>query len=317
MKLAQKLILLVGLLALGLLFWKMDAALVWGMIVSVGWGFPLLLGQEIGAHVFNALGWRFAFGPEHAGLFPLRQLVRCRIIGDGVNYLTPSAQLAGEFARATLLSHSVPVEVRIAGVAVAKFAQGLAQMLFALFGVALFLRGRIPQIAPYEGLIRALAIGAGVVLAALLVLETLRPSPPRGARGAPEREGLWALPGRLKDYLRHHPGRFAFSICFYLLGFAWGALEGWLICRFLGLPVSPGTALAIESLSVVVDGVMFMVPAKAGTQEAGKTAIFALLGLPPATGLAFGVVRHIRELGWSSTGMFLYTRHLRSERKKG
>ncbi|TPW18607.1 MAG: hypothetical protein FD126_3378, partial [Elusimicrobia bacterium] len=64
-------------------------------------------------------------------------------------------------------------------------------------------------------------------------------------------------------------------------------------------------ALTIELLSITIDGIFFMVPAKVGTQEGGKTAIFTALGLPPASGFAFGVVRHIRELAWAALGLYL------------
>ena len=52
-----------------------------------------------------------------------------------------------------------------------------------------------------------------------------------------------------------------------------------LICYFMGLEISPIQALAVETLSNVVDALMFMVPAKVGTQEAGKVAIFKALGM--------------------------------------
>ena len=41
-------------------------------------------------------------------------------MGDGINYLTPSATIAGEFARANLLEASVPMAVRVNGVVAAK-----------------------------------------------------------------------------------------------------------------------------------------------------------------------------------------------------
>jgi hypothetical protein len=65
------------------------------------------------------------------------------------------------------------------------------------------------------------------------------------------------------------------------------------------------TALTIEVLSVTVDGMLFVVPAKIGTQEGGKMAIFTALGLSPSLGFAFGVVRHIRELTWAAFGILL------------
>ena len=56
---------------------------------------------------------------------------------------------------------------------------------------------------------------------------------------------------------------------------------------------------------ITVDGFLFMVPAKIGTQEGGKVVIFAALGLPASLGFAFGVIRHIRELSWAGLGLLL------------
>ena len=69
--------------------------------------------------------------------------------------------------------------------------------------------------------------------------------------------------------------------------------------------------MAIEVLSAAIDSLLFMVPAKVGTQEGGKTAIFATLGLSASAGLAFGIVRHIRELAWAGFGLLLGTAHRR------
>ncbi|MFA5139510.1 MAG: lysylphosphatidylglycerol synthase domain-containing protein [Elusimicrobiota bacterium] len=309
MRLVQAVILVVGLVMLGLLLWKLDAHAVWGLVAQVGWGFVFIIGQEIGAHLLNALGWRFAYSADHAESFRYRDLLKFRVVGDSVNYLTPSAQLAGEFARASLLNPAEPVDVRVSGVVVGKFCQGLSQFLFALTGIGFLLRGRIPWLAPYEPWLRGLVVAAAVVGALMLVYE-LRSERPEPAK-RPEEGGLHHLPRHLIRYIREHPGRLACSVGCYGLGFAWGAFEAYWICRFLGAPVSFATAIAIESLSCVFDAMCFFVPAKMGSQEAGKTAIFALLGLGARTGLAFGVVRHIRELTWAASGMLLYTLHVK------
>jgi hypothetical protein len=305
MRKLQAAILLAGLVMLGLLLWKLDVRAVLGLVSQVGWGFVFIIGQEIGAHLFNALGWRFAYSAEHAGSFRYRDLLKFRVVGDSVNYLTPSAQLAGEFARASLLDPVEPVDVRVSGVVVGKFCQGMAQFLFALTGIGFLLQGRIPWLAPYEPWLRGLVLAAAVVGALMLVYE-LRSDKSGPARQA-EKGGMHHLPRHILRYLREHPGRLACSVGCYGLGFAWGAFEAYWICRFLGAPVSPATAVSIESLSCVFDAICFFVPAKMGSQEAGKTAIFALLGLGARTGLAFGVVRHIRELAWATSGMLLYT----------
>ena len=122
--------------------------------------------------------------------------------------------------------------------------------------------------------------------------------------------------GLLKRYLLRHPGRFLGSIAFFMLGYSWGAAEVWIICHFLGLPIGVETAFSVEFLSNLVDSLAFWVPAKIGTQEAGKTAIFAGLGLPPEMGFTLGLIRHVRELCWAGVGLGLYAAHQRRTASK-
>ena len=75
--------------------------------------------------------------------------------------------------------------------------------------------------------------------------------------------------------------------------------------------LSPEQALAIEVLSNVIDAMMFMVPATIGTQEAGKAAIFAGLGLAPSAGFTLAIIRHARELVWAAAGFALFAAHQR------
>jgi hypothetical protein len=118
----------------------------------------------------------------------------------------------------------------------------------------------------------------------------------------------------LASYLKRHPVRMLGSIAFFMFGYAWGAAEVWLICRFLGFPIGLDTAFSVEFLSNLVDALAFWVPAKLGTQEGGKTAIFAGLGLSPATGFAVGLIRHVREVCWAGLGLGLYAAHQRRVR---
>jgi hypothetical protein len=105
--------------------------------------------------------------------------------------------------------------------------------------------------------------------------------------------------------LRERPSRFATSVGVALLYWQMGALETYLILRFLHAPVAAALAYGIEALAVVIETVLFFVPAKMGTQEGGKTLIFLVAGLDPAKGLALVLIRRIRELAWAAVGLGL------------
>lgn len=311
MKLARtwftRLVLVLGTATFLYLLWSFDPMRVWSRLVGFGWGFALVLPFPVCDHLLNAMGWRLAFPPRSSGGVRFRDLVRGRVAGDGVNYLTPSAQIAGEFVRPGMLDGPLPDEVKATSVLIAKVTQSVGQAFFILSGIGYLLHAHLFDFPGREATIGAFAVG-GILLGIVLGVCLLLIEPPRRvaarfpeavARSAPVR----AL---LKSYLRRHPARLLGSIAFFMLGYTWGAAEAWLICRLLGLPIGPETALSIEFLSNLVDALAFWVPAKIGTQEAGKTAIFKGLGLPPDLGFTLGLIRHVREVCWAGLGLAVY-----------
>jgi hypothetical protein len=113
------------------------------------------------------------------------------------------------------------------------------------------------------------------------------------------------MPGRDLDAALARLGswRAAASLGCFVLAWTAGVAEIYVILRSISAPVDWQTALAIETGSVLIDGIFFFVPAKVGTQEGGKVALFAALGLNPARGLTVGVVRRIRELTYAGLGL--------------
>jgi glycosyltransferase 2 family protein len=297
---------LLGLLGLAILVWRADTHAVRVAVLEVGWGIVLVVGQEVVAHLLNTLGWRFAFAREHVAALPFGELLRLRLAGDAINYLTPSATIAGEYARVAMLGDRLGADVRAASVVVAKSAQTLAQAVFMAAGLSLLGAGFV--IAGPRRSLALWGLGLGLLLAMLLIYGST------AARLGPVRAVLRNAARRLAEFLRDHPGRVMLSTFMFVLAYGWGSFEAYWICRFLGIPVPVFTALAIEVLSVTVDGILFMVPAKIGTQEGGKVAVFAALGLPASLGLAFGLVRHVRELSWAGIGMLLYALTARRRR---
>ncbi|MFA6093529.1 MAG: lysylphosphatidylglycerol synthase transmembrane domain-containing protein [Elusimicrobiota bacterium] len=312
MKIFKAVIFVIGLATLGLLLWKLDAFEVMRLIAKVGWfGFAVILLQEAVPHAFNAMGWRYAVEPKDVRLFRFKDLFLHRIQGDGVNYLTPSATIAGEFTRALLVDNSVPASVRMGSVARAKCTQSLAQIGFCL-SVAAWLYPADGARLPLGVSLRAACLSVlGLMAVAGLFLHAWVRR--RSAREDESVPGHWlkSVPGQVRDFYARYPLRWWISTGFFVLGYAWTLLEIWWICLCLGVRVDARTALLIEALSGIADMAFFMVPAKVGTQEAGKTAIFHILGLGARTGLALGIIRHIRELVWASFGMGLYVVELR------
>ena len=297
------------------LLWTFDPVKVFSDLRGFGWGFAVVLPFQLLDHALNAWGWRLCFSPESARRVGFWDLVKVRIAGDGVNYLTPSGNIAGEFVRPAMLGGDLPMDAKVTSVFTAKAAQAIGQAVFILLGLAYVLLGKVSTFEPAK-----LAWGAAGVLVILFGVSfcvwALAHRPPAWLNERFPKLGAAIAPVRalLVEYLRRHPGRLVGATVLFMLGYAWGALEIWLIAHFMGLGLPLSSCLAIEFLSNLIDAMAFMVPAKIGTQEAGKAAIFAGLGLPPAAGFTLGLIRHVRELLWAGAGLAVYATHERRAR---
>jgi hypothetical protein len=305
------------LLALGActffyLLWTFGPARVWLQLERFGWGFAFVLPFPIFDHLFNAWGWRLAFSSEDARAVPFAWLVRVRVAGDSLNYLTPSANVAGEFVRPAMLGGRVSLDAKVTSVVVAKAAQAVGQGGFILCGMAYLIAGRCYAFHSGQA-VWGSAVVAIVLFLVIFGVSAFAAVPPawleRRAPGFVERSQPVRL--LLRGYLKRHPVRLLASMLCFVLGYLWGAIEIWLIAYLLGFGLAPREAFSIEVLSNLVDTLAFLVPAKIGTQELGKAAIFKGLGLSAELGFTVGLIRHIRELCWAGAGLALYAAFLR------
>src|SRR2546428_13498019 len=126
----HKLLVSLGPHGLVVLLWRIGLNAVQLALFHVGWGMALVLSQEIVAHVLNASGWRFAFTREVAVRFSFGELVRLRVAGDAINYLTPTATIGGAAARTAALSDACGAGARAGAAFIAKTTPTLARAFF-------------------------------------------------------------------------------------------------------------------------------------------------------------------------------------------
>lgn len=314
MRLVERGLFVAGVALFTLLLFRLGPTAVWGDLQMLGWGFALVFAQEAGAFLLNTTGWKFAFPPPRPPV-PFRTLLAGRLAGESINNLTPTATIGGEVVRARMLAGVVEPSIAWASVAVAKLMQTFAQMSFIAIGLIIVL----PHTPLPDGIEYAMLIGLGLIMTGLLTAIVL------------QRRGMFSaltgfaarlrirIPERLHEQvakLDREIGRFyAAPAAFVLsvLGFfgAWcmGIVEVYIVLTWLDAGPSFTRAATIEVLSVAFDALLFFVPAKAGTQEAGKVLIFTVLGLDPTKGLTLGIARRLRELSWSTIGLIVLARH--------
>jgi hypothetical protein len=114
------------------------------------------------------------------------------------------------------------------------------------------------------------------------------------------------LDGRIRNFYRLRPRKFAAATAWCLLGWCGGLLETYLVLRLL-LPGSGwAAAFAIEALAMALNNMLLFIPGRVGSAEGVRVGVFLVLGFPAGPGAAYSLVRRGRELAWVLPGLLAF-----------
>lgn len=302
------------LAGLGFLVWILWAV-GWTAIESnlsvIGPWFVVLVVLYFFAELAFTAGWWVLIDPP---LRPtnFRSLFGVYLAGHTVNYLVPSGNFAGEPVKAHLMRDTMGLSHALASVTVHKHAELLAQWVFLVAGMVLSL-SQFDLSTPVKLAAAALLGGLGVTL--LLMTWALRKGTflpmlnrlarwrPLAARLASYQPVAEALDAKVQTfYSRKRSHLFATSTAWCLVAWCGGLLETYVILRLLSPGAGWMTAVAVETVAMILNSLLVFVPGRVGTAEGVRVGVFILLGLPAAQGVAYGIVRRGRELIWIIPG---------------
>jgi uncharacterized protein (TIRG00374 family) len=299
-----------GVALLAALVAQHDPAVVLASIADLHWRLALILFfPAVLVALFDTLGWRYAFTRE---IVPFRALVASRLAGEAFNMTTPTAAVGGEAVKAWLLRGYAPLDATLASVIVAKTTITLGQGLFFLLGVLVaWETGLAGSTLLYAMLwfliIEAIVLGLFVLVQMRGMLGwTGRLLDRIGIRPAKVQAMFGRVDDSLEQFYRTAPGRLGLSIWFHAIAWALGAVETWLILKFLGSEVSLATATVIEAFGTGIKVATFLVPASLGVLEGGFVATAATFGLSATTAISFSLVRRLREAMWVAIGLVAF-----------
>ncbi len=220
--------------------------------------------------------------------------------------------MGGEPVKVLLLRGRFSATVTTASIMCTMLAESLARCLFIMLGLLLALRSVRLGPLPFDSLAAGFALTAAAV-AAFMVLQI------RGF-GAPAarmfdrlrhlggwvvriEHGLRMVELHLRELYRSRFLDFAASVALNLVALGVGVVQVWLLIGWLGVGRSWPVALAIETLSVLINFVFFFVPGSLGVQEGGKVLIFAALGFPVSAGLTLGIACRLASFSTVAVGL--------------
>jgi uncharacterized protein (TIRG00374 family) len=305
----------------------LDQAL--SLIRQVGWPLLLVLLPTLVAMSLDVTGWRLILRALGTSLrwWPL---LRLRLSVEALVLLVPGGSVAGEAAKAALLTKrtSVSLPTAVASLAVTKaylFAtDGVYLALAAIWAAAdtAHLPGeptRIPAIA--AGVSALVMTGGSGAFLALLRRASLATRLGRTLQRVPiARFRLWVAE-RQRSFQEIDATAGAFFaapaslkvrvLLLFLLEWLVEGAETVLIVRLLGLPLPLGPILALDALGSLLRVVAFFVPAGLGVQDAALILLLRQMGVPDpvAAGAALVLVKRGKELVWIGIGSLLLGAH--------
>ena len=231
---------------------------------------------------FNTVSWRALLAP---GARPSwLTTLRLRWIGESINSLLPVAQIGGDFARARLLALMGVAGADATAALVADISISAAtQVVYTLMGVAALVMltpsgvlGAVRASAIVAAIVMTLATAGGLLAIARIGVSRMVAALPfhgHGRLAVRLRTGAAGLDRAIAQVLKRR-GVLLWAALWHLVGWISQVGETWLILYLLGVPVSFGEALVIESLSASARGVAFAIPGGSGFRR-GRSSFSA------------------------------------------
>ena len=305
-------LLLLGLALFGWFIYRAGPAEILASVSRLGWLALVVPLPYFLVYVFDTWGWYLALGGSAASRPSFLTLFRVRWAGESINSVIPSGYVGGEALKAYLLhKRGVPGLTASTSVVASKTCQVLAQVAFIGIGAAAA-QSHLPADSGARRGMMFVVLASVIVIALLFLLQrrgmfnSLRALFSRlfiRIKILERNEAhLRELDAEIYTFYRRSPGRFFCTTFVYLLGWLADALEIYVVCALLGLPLSWSEAVAIESFVSVAKAVGIFAPAAIGVQESGILLLFQLFGLPAPIGVAYALLRRGRELFYVLVG---------------
>ncbi len=288
-------------LFVALLIWQ-GAGAVMSTLAVAGWGLLPIAAFHLVPLVLDAAAIQVLVAKSCS----LRRATLTRWVGESVNSLLPAGQIGGPIAMVRQMKQrGMAGREAAAAITVSTTLQAVAQIVFALLGLAVFGISATQHANDSLWLPMLLATALiSVLLYAFYVAQR------RGLFGWAFRRlagmsskrdwsSLLERADAVDEIVQHMYGQrrqVLASFMLSLVGWIVGTAEVWLILQCIGYPVSWVDALLLESLGQAIRGAAFFVPGSLGVQEGGYLLLAPLVGLPADAALAVSLAKRTREL---------------------
>ena len=314
MKKLHTILLVLGVAFLAYLLRDIGVRELWRQLTLLGWGLvPLLLSEGV-AEMIHTLGWRRCLsGPLRS--LPFHLLFRVRMAGYAINYLTPTAALGGEVARATLLVPYGRGSQVVSALLIDKACGAFGHLLFVVIGsVVIWRRVNLPAPLGAAMIFAAGLLAAGIIAFLLLqiygklgvVFRWLAKRKIGGQKLQTAASQITAVDDAFRVFYRERPLDLALAVGWHVLAYPVGILQTWLFFALLEPHASWAVAANVWFLGLWFDLLTFAVPFNLGTLEGSRIVAFKAIGYQALEGMTYGMTLRLALVFWAAFGLVNY-----------
>jgi putative membrane protein len=270
---------------------------VYSALNDVGWlGLAWICMLQLSSMALCAAAWKSV-----ADNTSFLSCLTARFIRDGVSNLAGIIPAVGEIAGARALSLlGATAGVAAASTVVDVAVESLAQAIYTIIGLIPLLF--LVQPGELTRWLAVIAVATAPIFAVFVV--TRRRGALRLAEriiirishalGFPAATDLDLSRNVLDIYQRRR--HVWFALLLHLAGWFVSAVQLWAAAQAMDRPLSPGEALALQSLVYAARGAFFFVPWGLGVQEGTFVLVGAVLGVDAASALALSLILRARDI---------------------
>ena len=304
---------IIGFLLFAFLIYKIGPGRIWENIKNLTWQkFLILFFLHFLYFFFRTVTWKIIF-EKYEGNISFGHLIRARLAGDAISYITPSAYLGGEPIRVMMVGKTTRRK-SIASVTIDKTMEILSMIFLIIIGVTIAI-ALIPMPGHFKFLLVAFVVGAilfglfilikqrqGFFIWIINVLERIKI---KFKFIEKHKTKIKEIDAYISEFYGHHRSTFIIVFLLYSFAFLFWTAEIFLTLVF----INAGGATFLKSFLITTLGsiviILPTIPASFGTYEVSYVAIFVLLGLGADVGITLTLIRRIVGLVWVGVGLLV------------
>lgn len=304
-------------LGLGILYYVINdfgIDKIYFYLKQMGWGYLLVILSSFLGLVFFTAGWR-QFLPHSDHPMRFLSLLKVRLCGEGINFMTPAGFIAGDPIKMVLLQKYLGPNSQMRSVVADRVMHTLAAHVINLVGLILLITGQVPIPAIYSWSL-IIFYSVTTILIANFTIDMLTGQGLgqldkvltffKFAKHFPKaNQKIEDLKDELSYYKNRPKKSFYMSFVLHFIGRAFGIVEIAVILWCLEGRWEWQFSYMLAALISFVTVACGFIPGAVGPLESLSANFAVANGFEPQIGIALQLIRRLRTFLWIGVGIYL------------